>query len=252
MKSFIKNYFKYLLFFGLAGLIGGFLYGLDMLASYPAEIQEQVLAQGVDNVTLAVATGVQYAVYGILLGALGIVIAKKIGLWHDSLALKIKPLLITTISFILCGIFFIGVDVILFGRLIPEVAESYLVKPSVETIVGAVILGGVVEEVMLRLFMMSLIAFLLLKIFKNCGEAGKNVIFAIANIVSALLFAAGHLPLTYVLMGITPVILVRCFLLNGGFGLVFGRLYRKHGIQYAIIAHGGIHLVSKIIWLLLV
>ena len=47
---------------------------------------------------------------------------------------------------------------------------------------------------------------------------------------------------------LTPLILVRCFLLNGGFGLVFGRLYRKYGIQYAMLSHALLHIVSKLIW----
>ena len=33
-------------------------------------------------------------------------------------------------------------------------------------------------------------------------------------------------------------------------GLLFGWLYRKHGLQYAMIAHGGCHLISKLIWIL--
>ena len=37
---------------------------------------------------------------------------------------------------------------------------------------------------------------------------------------------------------------------NGGIGLMFGRLYRKHGIAYAMIAHAGCHIVSKLIWVL--
>lgn len=252
MKGFVKNYWKHLLLFALAGLIGGILLGLDLLASYPQEIQEQILAQGIDETTLAIVTGVQYAAYGVALGLLGIILAKKIELWNDSLALKLKPLAITVILFVICGILFIGIDCFVFGRLIPPVADSYRVKPTVATVLGAIILGGVVEEVMLRLFMMSLIAFILLKIFRNCGENGREIIYILSNVVSSVLFAAGHLPITEALYGITPVILIRCFLLNGGFGLVFGRLYRKHGIQYAMIAHGGVHLVSKLIWILFI
>ena len=252
MKSFVKKYWKHLLLFALAGLVGGFLAGLDLIASYPENIQEEILSQGMNETMLAIVTGVQYAGYGILLGILGIILAKKIGLWNDSFALKLKPLAITVILFVICGILFIGIDYYVFGRLIPPVADSYLVKPTVATILGAIILGGVVEEVMLRLFMMSLLAFLLLKIFRNCDEKGREIILVVSNIVSAMLFAAGHLPTTAILFGITPVILIRCFLLNGAFGLVFGWLYRKHGIQYAMIAHGGIHLVSKLIWLLFI
>ena len=54
------------------------------------------------------------------------------------------------------------------------------------------------------------------------------------------------------LMRLTPMIIFRCFLLNGGFGLLFGWLYRKYGLRYAMIAHGGCHVVSKLIWILFV
>ena len=66
----------------------------------------------------------------------------------------------------------------------------------------------------------------------------------------ALLFAAGHLPTTFVTLGNSPLILFRCFLLNGTFGLAFGWLYRRYGLRYAMIAHGGCHVVSKLIWIL--
>jgi membrane protease YdiL (CAAX protease family) len=73
-----------------------------------------------------------------------------------------------------------------------------------------------------------------------------------ANVVSVVLFAAGHLPATNALMGLTPMIIFRCFLLNGGIGLMFGWLYRKYGLRYAMIAHGGCHVVSKLIWILFI
>ena len=70
--------------------------------------------------------------------------------------------------------------------------------------------------------------------------------------MSALLFAAGHLPATLMMLGSSPMIIFRCFLLNGGFGLAFGWLYRKYGLRYSMIAHGGCHVVSKLIWILFV
>ena len=36
------------------------------------------------------------------------------------------------------------------------------------------------------------------------------------------------------------------------FGLAFGWLYRKYGLRYAMIAHGGCHVVSKLIWILFI
>ena len=71
------------------------------------------------------------------------------------------------------------------------------------------------------------------------------------NILAAVVFAAGHLPTSISIYGgLTPVIVFRCFLLNGCFALLFGRYYRKYGIQYAMLGHFGIHLVSKTILLL--
>jgi len=73
-----------------------------------------------------------------------------------------------------------------------------------------------------------------------------------AKTMAALPLAAGHLPSTVQMFGeITPMILLRCILLNGAGGLVFGYLYRKYGIQYSMMAHAGAHIVWKIIWIIL-
>lgn len=117
--------------------------------------------------------------------------------------------------------------------------DSYAVKPTVPYLLASVTYGAVIEEVLLRLFLMSLIAFLLHKLSgKKDGKPGTAV-FVLADIIAALLFAAGHLPVTFTLLGDSPLIIFRCFLLNGGLGLLFGYLYRKHGLRYAMIAHGG-------------
>lgn len=108
--------------------------------------------------------------------------------------------------------------------------------------------SGVIEEVMPRLFLMSLIAFVLHILFERGKTQVSTWAIITANVISAMLFAAGHLPTTYLVLGITPLILVRCFLLNGGIGLLFGRLYRKYGIAFAMIAHAGCHIISKFIW----
>jgi len=51
---------------------------------------------------------------------------------------------------------------------------------------------------------------------------------------------------------LTPVIIIRCFLINGGLGLAFGYLYRKYNIRYAIASHGLIHLISDILMLIFI
>ena len=41
-------------------------------------------------------------------------------------------------------------------------------------------------------------------------------------------------------------------LILGGLGFLFGYLYQKYGLRYAMIAHGGCHIVSKLIWVLFI
>ena len=252
MKNFLKSYWKTLVFFAVAGILGGFFVGLFLMDSYPAEIVEQITAQGLTPVLLGLVSAYQAALYGLVLGALGIVLAKKIGLWKDETKFERKPLLAAVVIAFIGGLGIILPDLLYFGNYIPAVRDSYLIKPNIATILGSVIYGGVIEEVMLRLFLMSLIAFLLHKIFGKGKHKPAVWMLVTANIAAALLFAAGHLPTTAVLMGITPMILVRCFLLNGTFGLLFGWLYRKYGLRYAMAAHAGCHVISKAIWILFI
>nr|MBE6545020.1 CPBP family intramembrane metalloprotease [Oscillospiraceae bacterium] len=130
--------------------------------------------------------------------------------------------------------------------------NSYAAKPTIPYLLATVTYGAIIEEVMLRLFWMSLIAFLLHKLFGKKHNKPTVVILIVANVVASILFAAGHLPANASLFGLTPMIIVRCFLLNGGLGLLFGRLYRKYGLRYSMIAHGGCHIVSKLIWILFI
>lgn len=258
MKQFLKAYWKTLLFFGLIGLLGGFFTGLYVLDSYPVDLRQQLAdelnASGLGDfpieIVMGVITSLQAAGYGLVLGAAGIWLGKQTGLWKDETVLERKPLTVTAVAAVIGGLALILPDLLFFGPRIPAVMDSYAVKPTVTYLVAAMLYGGVIEEVMLRLFWMSLVAFALHKLSGNKTELPATGIPVVANIVAALLFAAGHLPATFLLIGDSPLIIFRCFLLNGGFGLLFGWLYRKYGLRYAMIAHGGCHLVSKLIWIM--
>lgn len=260
MERALRAYWKTLVFFALTGLVGGFLTGLFLLDSYPPEIRAMLTAEleaeGLGDIPqeafLATVTALQGAFYGLVLGAAGIFFGKKTGLWKDERTFAKKPLLAAAAVAVLGGLLMIAPDLLFFGRYSQAVMDSYAAKPTPVFILAGVIYGGVTEEVMLRLFWMSLTAFVLHKLFGKGRETPSDRILIGANIVAALLFAAAHLPATLQLLGSSPMIIFRCFLLNGGFGLLFGRLYRKHGLRYAMLAHGGCHIVSKLIWLLFI
>ena len=252
IKSFLNKHFKTLVFFGLAGLIGGFFVGVYQLDSYPEEIRQQILSQGLNEVILGVVTALQAAGYGVFLGAIGIFLGERLGLYKGERRLELKPLFYTVIVLIVGGLSMILFDVLWFGRVSAPIMESYSVKPTIPFMIASVIYGGVIEEVMLRLFMLTLIAFILHKIFGKGSETPTTAILVIANVVASLLFAAAHLPATEILFGLTPIIVFRCFLLNGGIGVMFGWLYHRYGLRYSMIAHAGCHVVSKLIWILFI
>ena len=250
MKTFFKTYGKTLLFFAVIGLIGGYLTGLFTLEIYPPEMQQQLLAQGMDSQTLALVSAAQNAIYGVVLGALGILMGKKLGLWKDERHITKKPLLATLIIGVVGGVVMIYADLLVFGKYEQALIDSYANKPSIPFMLASVTQGAVIEEVMLRLFWMTLVAFVLHLLFERHREEASTAVLVVANVVAALLFAAGHLPATEMTFGLTPMLVFRCFLLNGGLGLAFGWLYRKFGLRYAMIAHGACHVVSKLIWIL--
>ena len=260
MKNFIKTYRKTILFFTVAGLVGGFFTGIYLLDSYSPEIRRQLideinavgLGQIPVNLLMGIISAYQSAGYGLILGTVGIVLAKKIGLWKDEKTITKQPLLLSIAVGIIGGIALIVPDLLFFGKYSEVILDSYALKPTAVYIIAAIIYGGIIEEVMLRLFLMSLAALLLHKLFeKNTDKPTTKVLIA-ANVIAALLFAAGHLPATFAMIGNSPILIFRCFLLNGCLGLLFGYLYRKYGLRYAMIAHAGCHIFSKLIWILFV
>lgn len=193
---------------------------------------------------------VQITLYVLVMGSVGYALAEKLGLmkpirFEKCALLKTLPLCV------LAGVLF-SLDYWTFGAWIPGVREATDTTLSLHVVMASVLYGGIVEEVMMRLFLMSLLAWLGWKLFFRKHEKPPVMVVAAANVLAALGFAAGHLPATVVIFGhLTPLILLRCFLLNGGFGLFFGWLYQRYGIQYAMLGHMMAHVVSKLIWAIL-
>lgn len=260
MIRFLKVYWKTLLFFAVIGLLGGFFTGIYMLDSYPADIKQQLLdelnaaglGQAPADIIMGVITAIQSAGYGIVLGAIGIWLGKKTGLWKDERTISKKPLAASIVIAVIGGLAMILLDILFFRHYSEAIMASYAVKPTIPYLLATVTYGAIIEEVMLRLFFVSLIAFVLWKVFNRKNERPSTGVIIAANIVAAILFAASHLPATEMLLGLSHMIVFRCFLLNGGLGLMFGWLYRKYGLRYAMIAHGGCHIVSKLIWIMFI
>ena len=182
---------------------------------------------------------------------LGYILADRLGLVR-SFRIEKKKLRITLILTIISGIIF-ALDYWTFGAVEPLIENAVVSGLTVYGVTASILYGGIIEEILLRWLMLSLIAYLIWKVAFRKKESAPAAALIAANIIAALLFAAGHIPATITLFGdLTSLLLFRCFLLNGGFGLLFGWLYYSYGIQYAMISHAGLHIVSKLIWVMFI
>ncbi len=107
--------------------------------------------------------------------------------------------------------------------------------------------GGIAEEIQLRLFVMSLLAWLGKFISKTPEGKPTGIIFWIANILAAVLFGLGHLPTTALLVPLTTLVVTRAIVLNGLIGIVCGWLYWKRGLESAMIAHFSADIVLHVL-----
>jgi membrane protease YdiL (CAAX protease family) len=95
--------------------------------------------------------------------------------------------------------------------------------------------GGITEEILMRLFLMTLFIWIGTKLTRQRQPTQTVIIIAI--LVAAVIFGLGHLPITASLTKITPIIIARAIFLNGIGGIIFGWLYWKKGLESAMIAH---------------
>ena len=107
-----------------------------------------------------------------------------------------------------------------------------------------ILYGGVSEEIITRFGIMTFLVWLWHKITESLADS----VYWTAILLSALVFALGHLPAAFQLdaalnfMSVTYLILA-----NTAGGIVFGYLYWKQGLESAIIAHAFTHVVLQVV-----
>lgn len=97
--------------------------------------------------------------------------------------------------------------------------------------------GGINEEILLRLGLMSILVWLGRFVSKTEDGRPTATILWSANILAAILFGLGHLPATAALFPLTPLVILRAIVLNGVAGIAFGYLYFRHGLESAMLSH---------------
>lgn len=112
-------------------------------------------------------------------------------------------------------------------------------------IVARVLYGGITEELLLRWGLMTALTWLAWRFLQQRRGPVRAGFVWLAISVSALMFAAGHVPAASVLLGALDVPIVAFVMgVNTAFGLLFGYLFWRHGLESAMIAHALAHAVS--------
>ena len=106
--------------------------------------------------------------------------------------------------------------------------------------------GGVTEEILTRWALVSLFVWLGWYLSGRPTKMSTPVL-AGAVILAALLFAAGHLPFLYLVSPRASAGTVAAVLVGNAIpGTLFGWLFVRRGLEAAVLAHIGSHLLSAI------
>jgi hypothetical protein len=146
--------------------------------------------------------------------------------------------------------FAVGVAVILVDVLFAGLDPDWggFTHPGFPLSIIASATAGIGEEILFRLFVMSLWAYLLNLVFGRFGMRGAALWGG--NLIGALAFAAGHLPAAMLLVGaatpgeIPTVVVAELLVLNGVMGLVAGWQFMRTGLVAAV----GVHFWADILW----
>jgi len=228
--------FRILLAAGVFGTIAVFPYLLsiqgDALKELPLSLPAVLLLSLVQTTIL-----LSIAIF------IGLYLGKKVDLgtpllfaWIENQPVKEKFKSIGLLGVklgILAGVLIIGFDFVFLQFMEPLATTS---TPLWQGFLGS-FYGGIVEELLIRLFLVTLLVWLMWRFSKSRNEKPTSLSIWIAIFVAAIVFGLGHLPATAVLTAITPLIVFRAVLLNGIGGVIFGWLYWKKGLESAIIAH---------------
>ncbi|WP_216827546.1 CPBP family intramembrane glutamic endopeptidase [Alkalihalobacterium elongatum] len=202
---------------------------------------------------------VQLGIATFVASILGIILARKVNLKlpildalvdrNQKIKVSGRWLMYAILLGMLGGFTIIAADLFYFQHHIPLIAEN---PPafSFNGLIAGVLYGGVIEEVLIRLFLMSLVVWVLYKLFARRKAEVPTSFYWIAIVFAAVIFAVGHFPTTQVVFGeLSSILIIRSLLLNGLFGIVFGYLYWRRGIEYAMFSHMTAHISMQLLFI---
>ncbi len=184
--------------------------------------------------------------------AIGTLVAHRVGL-RSLVAEKVrrgKPIWPELRPYIpmafIAGIIFLVVVVGLDALIDPFADAEHVIETAAEAnlflqLLLGVFYGGIVEELMLRWGVMSLLVWIGWRLLQRGQGRPRPALVWTAIVLAALLFGAGHLPALASMVALTPLLIIRTILLNALGGLVFGWLFWRYSLEVAMVAHASFH-----------
>lgn len=250
--NFKTRLFVILWLAGLAGVLSLLLIDLDALIKIlpiPAGTEIPTITPALKLLSV-----VQPAVILAVAVLVGVVLASKVGLSSpvaeaaasggDSVS-ALKPQIVPGIVGGLAG----GGSLVLIATVLkpflsPEVLARLGEYGKVLPLPTRLLQGGIVEELLLRWGLMTLVVWAAWRLFQKGREQPKPAYFVGAIVISSVVFAIGHLPIAFMLFPeMTLALIVFAIVGNSAFGLIGGYLYWKKGLESAMIAHALTHVV---------
>src|SRR5579875_2331785 len=245
-----------------AVLTGAALVSVACLTPYLLELNSQAFKQAQERLRrpLWVLLLLQWLQSGVLLVVavgLGLPIAHRIGLGAPLLEGLLAGKAVTAQAQALVGpalllglgpaALLLVLEIVVFWPRLPEAMRTALPIPALWKRFLTCFYGGIAEELLCRLFLLSLFAWLLGFVWHLPGGQPAPGAFWLAAVVAALLFGLGHLPTTAALTRLTPLLIGRAILLNGVVGIAFGYLFWRYGLEAAMLGHFCTDLVFHIL-----
>lgn len=239
-------------------LLGTATFGLIAIIPYSLALQAEALKQAQLPMPLPLLATIQIIEQVVMFGiaiAIGLFFANRIGLGMPILEARLKGestagkirtiLLVSIILGIVASLLIIALDIYVFqpalkaelGNQASALASSSASTPAAWKGFLASFYGGINEEILLRLCLMTFLAWLGHFLGKTTEGKPTILILWIANILAAIIFGLGHLPATSLLLPLTPLVILRAIILNGLAGIAFGYLYFTRGLESAMVSH---------------
>lgn len=226
--------------------VAGTLAGFAAIPALWSQVEPIIRAQSLPLPAFFAVQFVQSAVQLAIIVAVGLFFAHRAGLgapilegWlaGEEVSARLESILVPSILLGVAGaVTVIAVDRLIFMPMLPGFSTIITRIGGWQGIVAS-FYGGILEELETRLLVLSVVAWLIGRLSHTTQGTPSRRALWIATIAAASVFALGHLPATSVTVAITPLVVMRSLVLNGGLGLLFGYRYWKRGLEAAMLTH---------------